>query len=369
MKLNWGTITGPTVLVNRSRAKQNIHTMQEKAKNAGVALRPHFKTHQSAIIGKWFGSPAQTPIAVSSVHMAQQFADAGWQDIHIAIPLNPRELPALNSLANRVKLTLTIEHEDTLTVLKQITHPLNVMIEIDTGYGRTGMHWQQHARIRALLDALHVQSNVQRIGLMVHSGHSYGAKGSAAIQAVHQESSSRLKELLDMIGWQGKPLWVSTGDTPTCSRMTSFPSANEIRPGNYVFYDLQQKTIGACDWQNIALAMACPVIARYPERNEVVVHGGAVHFGKDWVDTENINSQPQRIFGQVMHRTDNGWGAPITDAVVVGLSQEHGKIRLPATMARELKLGDLLVIVPPHSCLVMAAMGAEAGNFTCFDNE
>lgn len=369
MKLNWDTITGPTVLINRTRAKQNIQTMQNKATYANVALRPHFKTHQSATIGHWFGTPAQTPIAVSSLRMAQQFADAGWQDIHIAIPLNPRELPALNSLASRVRLTLTVEHEDTLAVLSKINHSLQVMIEIDTGYGRTGMHWQQHERIQALLAALQVQPNIKRVGLMVHSGHSYSAKGEAAIQAVHQESSGRLKELLDMIDWQGKPLWVSTGDTPTCSRMTSFPCANEIRPGNYVFYDLQQKTIGACDWQHIALAMACPVIARYPERNEVVVHGGAVHFGKDWVDTTKPDGSSERIFGQVMHRTEHGWSAPIVDAVVVGLSQEHGKIRLPARMVRELKLGDLLVVVPPHSCLVMAAMGAEASNFTCFDNE
>ena len=367
MKINWDTITGPTVLINRHRAQHNIRTMQEKANAAGVALRPHFKTHQSNFIGKWFGAPESTPIAVSSLTMAQQFADAGWTDIHIAIPLNPRELSALNSLASRVSLTLTIEHEDALAVINNITHALKVMVEIDTGYGRTGMHWQQHDRIRSLLDALQALPKVQRIGLMVHSGHSYNATGDAAIQAVHQESSARLKELIDMMAWHVSPLWVSTGDTPTCSRMDSFPMANEIRPGNYVFYDLQQKTIGACDWQNIALAMACPVIARYPERNEVVVHGGAVHFGKDWVDTTKPDGASERIFGQVMHNTANGWGAPITDAVVISLSQEHGKLRLPAAMVRELKLGDLVIIVPPHSCLTMNAAAATE-KFICFDD-
>ncbi|RTE86523.1 MULTISPECIES: alanine racemase [Gammaproteobacteria] len=359
MKLNWSTLTGPTVLVNRTRAKRNIESMKAKAEAAQVQLRPHFKTHQSTIIGKWFGTPETTPIAVSSLKMANEFASAGWRDIHIAIPVNPRELPALNNLASKVNLTLSIEHEDTLELLSHLSHKVAVSVEVDTGYGRTGIHWQQYGRIKRLLDALQAHKQVNQLGLMVHSGHSYLAHGLKDIQGVHQESSHRLKELLDMMDWQGEPLRVSIGDTPTCSQMSTFPGATEIRPGNYVFYDLQQKLIGSCDWNDIALAVACPVIARYPEREEVVVHGGAVHFSKDSAEMNG-----QKVFGQVMHTTENGWGAPVGDAYIKGLSQEHGKIHLPKTMIKDLKLGDMLVIVPAHSCLTMSAMG----EFICFDD-
>lgn len=359
MKLNWSTLTAPTVLVNRTRAKRNIVKMQDKAKLANVELRPHFKTHQSPMIGKWFGKPAETPIAVSSLAMANEFAEAGWQDIHIAIPANPRELPALNNLASKIELTLTIEHEDALELLSHFSHRVNIRVEIDTGYGRTGLHWQQHGRIKKLLDALQAHKLVGTIGLMVHSGHSYQSTGIEGIRSVHQESSHRLKELIDMMHWQGQPLVVSVGDTPSCSQMSSFPGATEIRPGNYVFYDLQQKLIGSCDWNDIALAVACPIIARYPERNEVVVHGGSVHFSKDSAEVHGVTS-----FGQVMHATDNGWGGPLGDGYVKSLSQEHGKVHLPKTMIRDVKLGDMLVIVPAHSCLTMAAMG----EFICFDD-
>ncbi|MCC5855258.1 MAG: alanine racemase [Idiomarina sp.] len=350
MKINWSTLTGPTLLIHKGRAQRNIATMQAKAQSAGVSLRPHFKTHQSPIIGKWFGPADSTPIAVSSLAMAQQFADAGWQDIHLAIPINPRELPALNSLASRVTLTITIEHEDAIELLERMNAPFRLMIEVDTGYGRTGISWQQHARIRRMLDAAQALTQAQRLGLMVHSGHSYKSHDDAGIQAVHHESSSRLKELLDTMQWPGG-LWISVGDTPTCSRMDRFPGAHEIRPGNYVFYDLQQRLIGSCDWQDIAAAVACPVIARYPERGEVVVHGGAVHFSKDFA---LVGERP--VYGQVMNKTDRGWGAPLGQGELIGLSQEHGKVALPANMIRELKLGDMLVIVPAHSCLTMAAL-------------
>ncbi|WP_198674975.1 alanine racemase [Aliidiomarina taiwanensis] len=368
MTLNWDTITGPTVLINRSRAQRNIATMQAKAKSAQVALRPHFKTHQSALIGTWFGPPESTPIAVSSLAMAEYFVAAGWRDVHIAIPLNPRELPAIQALAQQAKLTLTIEHEDALAYVAQITTPVQLMLEVDTGYGRTGFDWRQQHRIAATIKTAHGMEHVKRIGLMVHSGHSYGAQGETAIAAVHTESTARLNELMAALSKHVQPpLWVSVGDTPTCSRMDSFPGANEIRPGNYVFYDMQQKMIGACDWDDIALAMACPVIGRYPERNEVVVHGGAVHFGKDWVSS-GAGSHTRTVFGQVMQQTESGWSQPVEGAEVIGLSQEHGKVRMPQSAIEKLRLGDLLVIVPPHSCLVMAAaMAFGDEHFICFD--
>lgn len=365
MSVNWQAITAPTVLINRSQAQRNIQTMQIKAQRAGVALRPHFKTHQSALIGTWFGTPAETPIAVSSLAMAQYFAASGWHDIHLAIPLNPREVPALNELAAQVRLTLTVEHLDAVPFLAALQHPIQVMVEIDTGYGRTGVHWQQAEQLHQLLLSLQALPHVQRLGLMVHSGQSYGAQGYQAIAAVHQESSLRLEQLLHELAWQGSPLWISTGDTPTCSQMEHFPHANEIRPGNYVFYDLQQHTIGACAWSDIALTLACPIIARYPERKEVVIHGGAVHFSKDWVQREQ--STTPTLFGQVMQQTQSAWGDPILGAELIGLSQEHGKVRLPRALFDHYQLGDLLIITPAHSCLVMAAMGAAEGHFVVLD--
>lgn len=352
-RLNWNHITSPQILIDSQRAQRNIERMQTKAIELGVRLRPHFKTHQSVEIGRWFRDSGTHSIAVSSVTMAQQFEKAGWRDILLAIPLNPRELPALNRLAGNCSLTVTIEHEDALSAIQRFSHTVGVVLEIDAGYGRTGIHWQQNEQICALIEQLVKLPQVRDIGLMLHAGNSYNARGDDEIAAVHQQSLHRLQTVLHAVPANLRaPLWVSVGDTPTCSRMTSFPGVDEIRPGNYVFYDLMQKSIGACDWDDIALAVACPVIARYPEREEVVVHGGAVHFSK-----ESIEYNGQRCFGQVMAMTDQGWSAnPIEGAFLHSLSQEHGKVRVPEAMAGRLQLGDLLVIVPAHSCLTMAAM-------------
>ncbi|MBA3988651.1 MAG: alanine racemase [Idiomarina sp.] len=355
--LCWPHITSATVLIDSDRAKRNIQRMQDKAVAAGVILRPHFKTHQSVDIGRWFRDAGTHQIAVSSLKMAQQFERAGWRNIMLAIPINPRELAAINRLAGECHLTLAIEHEDALLALQTLSHPIDIVIEVDAGYGRTGIDWRQGNRISDLANAALALRHVRRVGLMLHAGNSYQASGDDAIAAVHQQSLERLSHVRQTIAAPAQAqLFVSAGDTPTCSRMSSFPGVDEIRPGNYVFYDLQQQHIGACDWDDIALTLACPVIARYPERNEVVVHAGAVHFSKDYLlSSERFGGRP--CYGQVMRSSAAGWHPePVAGAYVHSLSQEHGKVRMPAELIARTKLGDMLVIAPAHSCLTMAAM-------------
>ncbi|MCC5879690.1 MAG: alanine racemase [Idiomarina sp.] len=356
-QFHWQHITSPTVLIDSSRGKRNIRMMQDKAIDAAVQLRPHFKTHQSVDIGRWFRDAGTHAIAVSSVRMAQQFERAGWRDIMLAIPLNPRELSAINRLAGDCTLTLTIEHEDALQTIARLNHEIKVVVEVDAGYGRTGIDWQQGRRISELANAALQLRQVQQVGLMLHAGNSYQAEGDEGIAKIHQQSLQRLATVRQQIAAPAaQQLFVSAGDTPTCSRMQSFPGVDEIRPGNYVFYDLQQQHIGACNWDQLALTIACPVIARYPERGEVVIHGGAVHLSKDYLlSKDRYEGRP--CYGQVMQMSDHGWhGQPVEGAFVHGLSQEHGKVRMPKAMIEQTRLGDLLVIAPAHSCLTMAAM-------------
>ena len=98
------TIKKPTLLLNANQTRKNIQWMVQKAGAEDIRLRPHFKTHQSAVIGEWFREAGVTAITVSSVDMAAYFADHGWKDITIAFPqvdvhLDPKLTAALNRRA------------------------------------------------------------------------------------------------------------------------------------------------------------------------------------------------------------------------------------------------------------------------------
>jgi D-serine deaminase-like pyridoxal phosphate-dependent protein len=146
------------------------------------------------------------------------------------------------------------------------------------------------------------------------------------------------------------------GDTPGCSGAESFSGIDEITPGNFVFYDLFQASLGVCSEDDIAVAMACPVVGRYPERGEVVIHGGSVHFSRDQLDLAG-----RTIFGKLALEDGNGWRPDEEPVYLTGLSQEHGTLRLPPERLDRIHIGELLHVLPVHSCLTADAMGGYRG--------
>jgi len=130
--------------------------------------------------------------------------------------------------------------------------------------------------------------------------------------------------------------------------LTTSAASDEIRPGNFVFYDLKQERIGSCSEQEIAVAVACPVVAKHAERNEIVLYGGAVHLSKDsFVDQDGT-----QVFGRVALFEDDSWSSSLPDTFVSSLSQEHGIVRTTAEILSRVHVGDVLVILPVHSCLL-----------------
>ncbi len=85
----------PTLILQSKIAQQNIHKRSPLPEKQ-MDFRPHFKTHQSAEIGEWFKAEGIEKCSVSSLAMAQYFANAGWKDICVAIPFNINEIEGPN---------------------------------------------------------------------------------------------------------------------------------------------------------------------------------------------------------------------------------------------------------------------------------
>ena len=91
-------IIEPTLVINQKICRSNIMRMAEKARSHNLIFRPHFKTHQSIIVGEWFRDYGVTAISVSSVKKAQYFSKENWNDSTIAFPVNPRETDRINGI-------------------------------------------------------------------------------------------------------------------------------------------------------------------------------------------------------------------------------------------------------------------------------
>lgn len=344
-------IKKPTLLLNRQRAMANIERMAHKARSSGVTFRPHFKTHQSAGIGEWFGDFGVKAITVSSLDMATYFAAHGWRDITVAFPANVREMDTINELADRIDLGLLVESTETMSFLRQhLKSPAGIWIKIDVGHRRTGIGWDQLDRVLEVAQQADDAELLELRGVLTHSGHSYGARSREQIEKVYLETVQRAKHVADALRSAGlRNVLVSVGDTPTCTLVDDLSEVDEVRPGNFVFYDAMQLDLGVCSEDDVAVAVGCPVVARHEERQELIIYGGAVHLSKESIRRPDGTL----VFGYVALPSEDGWGPVIPDAYVSSLSQEHGTVRLSDEAFGELRIGDLVMVLPVHSCLTV----------------
>ncbi|MFN2200435.1 MAG: alanine racemase, partial [Caldilineaceae bacterium] len=172
-------------------------------------------------------------------------------------------------------------------------------------------------------------------------------------QRIHAVTVERMVAASSTLGAASgrSDLQISVGDTPACSMLDDLGPVDEIRPGNFVFYDLTQLAIGACAVHDIAVAVACPVVGIYPERREFVLYGGAVHLSKDALALGAEGAS----FGRIVPLTARGWGQPFPETYLRSVSQEHGIARVADSVWPEvngaLQLGGLVAVLPVHSCL------------------
>jgi D-serine deaminase-like pyridoxal phosphate-dependent protein len=241
-------------------------------------------------------------------------------------------------------------------------HPVGMYIEIDTGYHRTGIDAIKTRRLDQLLEGMKNNSLVTFKGFLSHTGQTYAATSAVEITSRHTDALIQMRSLKKhyQSGWPN--LEVSLGDTPACSVCDNWNGADEFRPGNFVFYDLMQLQTGSCRQEDIAVKVVCPVVSKSIVRNEVVVYGGAVHLSKEFM----IGPNGKKCYGAVISPASGNQKREISKTLwVSGLSQEHGIVRGEFEEIRRMQPGDLLEIIPVHSCLAADL----AGNYYTTDGE
>lgn len=173
--------------------------------------------------------------------MGCAFARAGWGDITIALPAYPgaieqyREIVALGAW-----LALVVDGVDRVRALSEIVDfELGCWLEIEAGYARSGVAWDDGERILAAAREISQVAHLRFDGLLTHSGQTYACSVPNDIKSAFAAAKSQMlgvRSLLEGAGF-GDNLF-SMGDTPGCCLSEDFSGIDELRPGNFVFYDL-----------------------------------------------------------------------------------------------------------------------------------
>ncbi|HEX6099245.1 MAG TPA: alanine racemase [Thermoanaerobaculia bacterium] len=339
-------IATPAFLVDRPAVLRNCAKMRDKARTSGVGFRPHVKTHKCVEAGRMQHGGTFGPITVSTLAEAEVFADAGFRDITYAVPIAPsrEKLARAADIAHRVeRLSVLIDSDAALRALEEFDFTFDVSLKVDCGYHRAGVDPASPDSVR-LAVALVRSERVRFQGLLTHAGHSYNARDAEEVRRIAGEESGVLTRFRALLASEGLgEARRSIGSTPTASVVDRFSECDEVRPGNYVFYDAFQATIGSCAIEDVAVSVLTTVVGSYPERGSLIVDAGALALSKD-AGPDHID--PRFGYGLVCDADLR----PLSSMRIVALSQEHGKIVTSA----HVPVGTRLRIIPNHSCLTAA---------------
>ncbi|MGY5863007.1 MAG: alanine racemase [Candidatus Thorarchaeota archaeon] len=341
-------LLSPVALVDIERLDRNIKDMAIKAKENGVELRPHIKTHKCIEIGMKQLSAGASGITVSTPVEAQVFADAGFKDITYAVPLAPDKFAVISEISRKVSLKVLVDNSDTVDMLDKFSNKIDtefmVLLKVNCGNNRAGVDPTAQSAVR-LAKRIEKALNLEFKGILAHAGHSYSTSSISEIKKIAQQEQNVMINFAKTLKTEDvdlAPDVVSIGSTPTARVAESFREGiTEIRPGNYVFLDNTQLKLGTCEASDIAFTVQASVIGIYPGR--VIIDAGATALSKDRGPT---------------HIEDTGYGKIISnysegiiehDFSISSLSQEHGKVSIEG--GHQFSPGNKLRIIPNHSCL------------------
>lgn len=335
----------PHAIVLENNCQRNIKAMADKALKWDAQLRPHFKTHQSIEIGKWFRDAKVSGITVSTPEMAQYFIEDGWDDITIGFPFYTGQIEALNNLSEYCHFRLFVNDPGQVKALSNaMKNQVSVMIEINAGYNRSGVSAENSDLINSIIKETVASDKVQFHGFYIHDGDTYKVQGKDAVAKVIERNLRAFRNLKEVY----PVAKLGLGDTPSSSLLSGLADIDELSPGNFVFYDLMQLNIGSCDYNDIGLLVKAPVAQEKPTADECIIHGGAVHFSKDRLTIEGSVTYGQPV---ILHQDETV--EKIKGTSLIALSQEHGTVKGLRTLKKAYGVDKLteVWICPVHSCL------------------
>jgi D-serine deaminase-like pyridoxal phosphate-dependent protein len=318
----------PYLLVDPEVLSANVRAMARFARDHGLLLRPHAKTHKTPEIARLQLEAGATGLTVATVSEAEAFAAAGVTDLFLGYPLwvDPARGARLRALTERAVVRVGIDSVEGARALAAQVPGCSVMVEVDSGQHRSGV-LPAEAGVLAECAA--------RTGLDVHGvfsfpGHSY-APGVAADVAAQEAAA--LRTAVDSLAEHGiEAKVVSGGSTPSAS-LVDADVLTEMRPGVYVFNDAQQWELGTASPETIALCCVATVVSH--AGGNVLLDAGSKALGAD----------------RQSWATGYGRLPDHPDARITLQSEHHAVVAWDGSPRPE--IGSRVRVVPNHVCIAV----------------
>jgi D-serine deaminase-like pyridoxal phosphate-dependent protein len=331
-------IDTPALVVDLDILDWNLGRAADYARSHGLRLRPHTKTHKSTRIGRRQLDAGAAGLTVAKVSEAEVMLGASPSDLLIAYPIVGRaKLERLAEVARRTRVTVALDSEAAVRDLSAAASAakveIGILAEVDVGLNRVGV--SPGAPLLELARTILHLPGVRFEGITCYPGHvkSTSAEGLAALARVGET----LRGILDEFERAAiaVPI-VSAGSTPTLFHSHEVDGVTEIRPGTYVYNDMNTVLSGACALDDCAASILATVVST-ARPGQMIVDGGSKTFSSDRPLSGDVT------FGRVVE-------AP--GARFHKMNEEHGFVDI-SRAERTFAVGDRVHIIPNHICVAV----------------
>ena len=323
--------------------------MQDLASARGLRLRPHAKTHKSVRLAQQQIGRGAVGICCAKLGEAEVFAEAGIEDIRLPYPLNPVNAERVVDLLERTRLSFIVDNlsvaEGWSAAMTPAQRRVDVLVKVDVGFHRCGID-PLAAGAADLVARIASLPGLRFRGLLSHAGHGYGATSEDDMRTIAENEAATLRRLADGVRERGVEVEeISVGATPTARYSLQQNGITELRPGNFIYFDRTQVSLGAADWDDCALTVLARVVSK-PAGDRIILDSGSKTLTND-LARGFVAAQGH---GTVLTSL-TGIQRPDTALTIERLSEEHANVRATSG-AHPLEPGDLVRIIPNHSCVV-----------------
>ena len=329
-------LSTPALTIDLDIMERNLDRMAQYCQQRGLGLRPHIKTHKTPEAARMQVDRGAMGLTVAKVGEAEVMGSAGFDDLLLAYPVWGAEtLRRLAALARIRHMLIALDHESTAHELSGVMSAeratIGVLVEFDSGLGRCGL--EPGPGCVELAKKVEALPGLEFRGLMTSFGSIWGSAEDR--QAEAGRVAARVERALAAFAEARMPVEiVSGGSTPSAALPDRIPGVTEIRPGTYVYNDLNTHYQGACRLDDCAARVVATVVS-------TAVPGRAIiDAGSKALSSDALGSGPKSGHGYIVE-------AP--DARLIKLNEEHGYVDI-AGSAHQFQVGEVVTVIPNHVC-------------------
>jgi D-serine deaminase-like pyridoxal phosphate-dependent protein len=331
-------IDTPALVVDLDVMDRNLQRVACYARDHGLRLRPHTKTHKSVLLGRLQLAAGAAGLTVAKVSEAEVMLGAEPGDLLIAYPIiGQAKLSRLTEVGRQTRVTVAV---DSAFAARQISAAaraaqveIGILAEVDVGLGRVGVAPEDLVQLVRTIENL---PHLRFEGITFYPGHikELDDAGRDALASLN----NLLGEILADLSAAGiEPKIVSGGSTPTLFHSHEVAGLNEIRPGTYVFNDMNTVRSNACTLEDCAATIHTTVVST-ARPGHMIIDGGSKTFSSD-----RLSTSAELTFGYLME-------AP--GARFHKMNEEHGYVDLTQAGV-EFQPGDRVRVIPNHICVAV----------------